>query len=382
MSARIATALTVALPLFVVSAHSHAQLKVGVVAAMTGPAGILGGEMMASVETTRQTYALKLETILCDTESNLAKARDCIARLHEQDKVQAIIGMALPTEQAAALGPARDAKIPVISFAAVPMLRTERPANMFRLRGSRGNAFSVARRFIVQDLKPQRLAVLGDASARLSTGADWKTAFPGANVVLQSRSFDEAANPLKTAAPQAIFVDAFPVGNVQALTQNVPGATIVTYTTGSIDLYRELNSARVFVAAPPKYPTEAARKLWDAHLRRDPPAAAQGLLLYVAAALQILQATAKPQAIDPRDIARGTFTTVLGKIRFAESNGDAKGEGTGSVVYSSSNTASAHTSTGSQSCTCTDKDCCRTECCENNGCNAAENKCKDVSCSN
>lgn len=203
-------------------------------------------------------------------------------------------------------------------------------------------------------------------------------------MTFQSKSFGTLdADRLKDARPSAILVDGSLAKSLPAIFQAAPSVPVVVYTTAAIDSLGDFRSSQLYVVAPPKYPTDAARQIHLDYERTLKSPAAVGLLLYAASAVQIIQAASRKDGSVPLEtLAMYKFDTLLGSIAFAR-NGDAKGSGTGSVAYKSEKSGYiASSTTGSTSCKCQDTDCCKTECCEKEGCDSTKNQCKNVSCTN
>ena len=97
---------------------SQEVLRIGVVASLTGPASYIGEDMRATAELLRDQInasgginGRKIETITYDDASDPTKAVIAIRRLHDQDRVLAVVGPAISGNALAAIPTSEAAKV-------------------------------------------------------------------------------------------------------------------------------------------------------------------------------------------------------------------------------------------------------------------------------
>lgn len=382
ISRTAATILLIAVA-FGLSGPAHSQIRVGVIASQSGPLAPVGLEIVRGIGMAQEKFAPKTVFMTCDDQGTPERAVVCAKQLIEQDKVHAIIGPGTAATQQAVIGVLRDAPhVPVVSLSAVPLASDQRPRNFFRLRGTLGNALSAAADYISNELKAQKIGVIGDASLRIGDKAGWSVMFKTGAIAFDAKSFGESESQrFRSVAPAAVLLDDRLAQSIPAIRRAGSQVPIIVFTARGFDSFRNFKDPQLYVVGPPKYPTEAAKGLHAEYEKKFGAPADAGLLLQAASAVQVIQAALqKDGAISTKVLAEEKFDTVLGSITFAK-NGDARGGGTGSTVSKASESGTT-TTTASTSCKCKDADCCKTDCCEKAGCNSAKNVCKDVSCTN
>ena len=98
---------------------AQAQVKVGVVVSMTGPAATLGVPQKNTIPLLPQSVAgKKVEYIVLDDASNVTSARRNVERLVNEDKVDVILGPSISPTSMAVVEVAVKSKTPLISIAA------------------------------------------------------------------------------------------------------------------------------------------------------------------------------------------------------------------------------------------------------------------------
>lgn len=98
---------------------TQAQVKVGVVVSMTGPAATLGVSQKNTVPLLPQSVAgMKIEYIVLDDASNVTSARRNVERLINEDKVDVILGPSISPSSMAVVEVVGKSKTPLISVAA------------------------------------------------------------------------------------------------------------------------------------------------------------------------------------------------------------------------------------------------------------------------
>ena len=160
---------------FIVAASAaHAEIKIGAVLSVTGPASFLGDpekktlEMyVADINAKGGVNGEKINLIVYDDAGNPNQARTFGTRLIEQDKVDALLAGSTTATTMAIIPLAEEAKIPFINFAGAVQAVT--PAKPYIFKTPHTDLMACEK--IFEDLKKRGLTKIGMISGKDAFGA-------------------------------------------------------------------------------------------------------------------------------------------------------------------------------------------------------------------
>jgi branched-chain amino acid transport system substrate-binding protein len=160
---------------FIVAASAaHAEIKVGAVLSVTGPASFLGDpekktlEMyVADINAKGGVNGEKIDLIVYDDAGNPNQARTFGTRLIEQDKVDALLAGSTTATTMAIIPLAEDAKIPFINFAGA--VQAVSPAKPYIFKTPHTDLMACEK--IFEDLKKRGLTKIAMISGKDAFGA-------------------------------------------------------------------------------------------------------------------------------------------------------------------------------------------------------------------
>lgn len=153
---------------FALAGVSAAQdtIKVGVFLPMTGGVAAYGQEEWEGIQVANQmqptVLGKKVELFLVDEKSDRIEAANAVSRLIQNNKVVAILGSATSSNTMAGSAVAEKAKIPVISPTATDPRVTQNKKYMFRVCFTDSFQGEVAAKFVYNNLKARKAALLID----------------------------------------------------------------------------------------------------------------------------------------------------------------------------------------------------------------------------
>lgn len=160
---------------FIVAASAaHAEIKIGAVLSVTGPASFLGDpekktlEMyVADINAKGGVNGEKINLIVYDDAGNPNQARTFGTRLIEQDKVDALLAGSTTATTMAIIPLAEEAKIPFINFAGA--VQAVSPAKPYIFKTPHTDLMACEK--IFEDLKKRGLTKIGIISGKDAFGA-------------------------------------------------------------------------------------------------------------------------------------------------------------------------------------------------------------------
>lgn len=160
---------------FIVAASAaHAEIKIGAVLSVTGPASFLGDpekktlEMyVADINAKGGVNGEKINLIVYDDAGNPNQARTFGTRLIEQDKVDALLAGSTTATTMAIIPLAEEAKIPFINFAGA--VQAVSPAKPYIFKTPHTDLMACEK--IFEDLKKRGLTKIGMISGKDAFGA-------------------------------------------------------------------------------------------------------------------------------------------------------------------------------------------------------------------
>jgi branched-chain amino acid transport system substrate-binding protein len=153
--------------------------KVGVILSLSGPAAPLGQSEQRSINLLKSQLDKQggisgqpVEFIIQDDESDPAKASVAANKLIQQDKVPVLIGCSTSGSTLAIMPIAEKAQIPVVAMAAGTAVTQPAKKYIFSVAPSDTLVIQRALMYFKNEIKIQRIAVLHDANAYGTGGAD------------------------------------------------------------------------------------------------------------------------------------------------------------------------------------------------------------------
>ncbi len=141
-------------------------IRVGVFLPMTGGVAAYGQEEWEGIQVANQmqptVLGKKVEIFLVDEKSDRIEAANAVSRLIQNNKVVAILGSATSSNTMAGSAVAEKAKIPVISPTATDPRVTQNKKYMFRVCFTDSFQGEVAAKYVYNNLKARRAALLVD----------------------------------------------------------------------------------------------------------------------------------------------------------------------------------------------------------------------------